>query len=196
MEISKEEFRSLKIKAKRFDKIEQMIDSGIISLYIQPGPNFDYGDSIDDISSSCHSVSSLSSFNDEYGENALTKYPFMIEHLIIENGRRQKMLMEKFSKAIEKPKKIDDEVNIYLMKNKRNGYIKIGLTKGKPEYRESTLQSQEPEIELMFSFKSKRSTEEKLHYEFSNKRLRGEWFELSDDDVNDIKNRFMQEWEL
>lgn len=195
MEISKEELRNLKIKAKRFDKIEQMIDSGSISLYIQPGPNFDYGDSIDDISLSCHSALSLSSFNDEHGANALTKYPFMIEDLIIENGKHQKRLIAKVSKVIEKSKKIDDDVNIYLMKNKRNGYIKIGLTKGKPEYRESTLQSQEPEIELMFSFKSKRSTEEKLHYEFSNKRLRGEWFDLSDDDVNDIKNRFMQEWE-
>ncbi|AUR81906.1 hypothetical protein NVP1016O_26 [Vibrio phage 1.016.O._10N.286.46.A11] len=189
------EIEILKEKSDRLDKIEEMINSGVISIYIQPGDNFDYGNADKDAMNSCYSVAALTKFNDEHGMNALTKNPFIIEELIIANGRNQRELMERVSTKVKEKKKIDDDVNIYLMKNKRNGYIKIGLTKGKPEYREATLQSQEPEIELMFSFKSKRSTEDRLHSRFADKRLRGEWFELDDSDVDQIKSEFMQEWE-
>lgn len=76
--------------------------------------------------------------------------------------------------------------NVYLMRNNRNGYIKIGYSSN-PSYRESTLQSEEPEIELIFSVKTYIDCEIKLHDLFADKRLRGEWFNLTSDDIQKSK---------
>ena len=80
--------------------------------------------------------------------------------------------------------------NIYLMGNKRNGYTKIGFTTKDPKYRESTLQSEEPEVELVKSFKGTMDDEQRLHEEFHDKRLRGEWFDLDDSDLIAIDEYF------
>jgi len=80
--------------------------------------------------------------------------------------------------------------NIYLMKNGRNGYIKIGFTKNEPKFREKTFQSEEPEVELLNQWKGSMMDEEKLHEKFSEKRLRGEWFNLNKDDINQIEEYF------
>ena len=84
--------------------------------------------------------------------------------------------------------------NVYLMKSDLNGRIKIGRTKGKPVYRERTLQSQEPEVSLIFYRKveNMNETERFLHNLFASKRLRGEWFELSNDDIEKAKS-FLEE---
>jgi hypothetical protein len=77
---------------------------------------------------------------------------------------------------------------VYLMKNERNGYIKIGKSNN-PKYREKTLQSEEPEISLIFKKNViNPSTKEKnLHKKYSDKRIRGEWFDLTEQDISDIK---------
>ena len=80
--------------------------------------------------------------------------------------------------------------NVYLMKNARNGYIKIGFTKNKPEFREKTFQSEEPEVELIKDWKGTMLDEEKLHEKFTDKRLRGEWFDLNADDIKQIEEYF------
>ncbi len=80
---------------------------------------------------------------------------------------------------------------VYLMHDLSNGYYKIGISNN-PEYRERTLQSEKPTIEMI---KSKRfptrgiaeSIEKALHVNYSEKRLRGEWFELDIIDVENIK---------
>ena len=84
--------------------------------------------------------------------------------------------------------------NVYLMKNDLNSRIKIGRTKGEPVYRERTLQSQEPEVSLIFHREvgDMNGTESFLHNFFASKRLRGEWFELSDDDIEKAKS-FIEE---
>lgn len=79
--------------------------------------------------------------------------------------------------------------SVYLMKNHRNGYFKIGIS-GDVQYRERTLQSEEPEVALIYS--SVKTTEAKkiegyLHEKFREKRLRGEWFHLTVEDVDYIK---------
>ena len=75
------------------------------------------------------------------------------------------------------------------MRNKRNGYIKIGYTSKDPVFREKTLQSEEPEIELIFSFYGLPMKEEKnLHKHFDDKRIRGEWFKLSELDIYKAKD--------
>lgn len=80
--------------------------------------------------------------------------------------------------------------NVYLMKNELNGRIKIGRTKGEPVYRERTLQSQEPEVNLIFHREVLRmnETERYLHKMFESKRFRGEWFELSEGDIEKAKS--------
>ena len=84
---------------------------------------------------------------------------------------------------------------VYLMKDVSNGYYKIGMS-NKPEYRERTLQSEKPTL-ILISAKEYPSRiiaeaiESSLHKAFGEKRLRGEWFELDKDDVEDIKSTLL-----
>jgi hypothetical protein len=80
---------------------------------------------------------------------------------------------------------------VYLMRNKRNGFVKIGWSIN-PEFREKTLQSEEPEITLIWKSDGTRAAEAALHFKFAAKRLRGEWFELSDADVEVIQSNFAE----
>lgn len=80
---------------------------------------------------------------------------------------------------------------VYLMYDTANGYYKIGISNN-PEYREKTLQSEKPTIEVIaykkFPIrKIAESIEKALHETYSEKRLRGEWFELDQDDAGHIK---------
>ena len=72
-----------------------------------------------------------------------------------------------------------------------NNYHKIGIS-NHPDYRERTLQSEKPTIELISNkrFPNRKiasSFEQALHQAYSEKRVRGEWFELDGDEVEDIK---------
>lgn len=71
---------------------------------------------------------------------------------------------------------------VYLMRNRRNGYTKIGWSKD-PKFRERTLQSQEPEIELIGKWPGTFKDELVWQIRFSAKRIRGEWFDLSGKDI-------------
>jgi hypothetical protein len=79
------------------------------------------------------------------------------------------------------------------MTDTKNGFHKIGISK-EPKHRESTLQSEKPSILLIWSspvpIKNVNKIEAILHEKFSSKRIRGEWFDLSDDDIYFIKNSF------
>ena len=76
---------------------------------------------------------------------------------------------------------------VYLMKDISNGYHKIGIS-NTPEYRERTLQSEKPTIEMLAckkfpTRKIAESIESALHTAYSQQRLRGEWFNLNEADV-------------
>lgn len=76
---------------------------------------------------------------------------------------------------------------VYLMYDSTNGYHKIGISKT-PEYRERTLQSEKPTIELVCakeypSRKIAEAIESALHKVYERERIRGEWFNLSKTDV-------------
>ncbi len=71
---------------------------------------------------------------------------------------------------------------VYLMEDLRNKCFKIGKSKT-PGKRERTLQSEVPQIVMRFSIPAEEAHEKQLHEHFSNKRKRGEWFELSNDDL-------------
>ena len=76
---------------------------------------------------------------------------------------------------------------VYLMRDNTNGYHKIGIS-NKPEYREKTLQSEKPSIEMLAckkfpTRKIAEAIESALHTAYSLQRVRGEWFNLDDVDV-------------
>ncbi len=95
--------------------------------------------------------------------------------------------MQKFTFIpTSKPKILkDDEHYIYLMFNNQNKYYKIGRSKI-PEYRERTLQAQEPDISIMAKWIVNKPLEKELHKKFIDKRLRGEWFDLDEEDLAEI----------
>jgi len=74
---------------------------------------------------------------------------------------------------------------VYIMRNNRNGHIKIGFSKN-PKYREITLQSQEPEIQLLKSVPGSKRQEKELHTRWRHRRIRGEWFELTATELDKI----------
>jgi hypothetical protein len=85
---------------------------------------------------------------------------------------------------------IAEECHVYLMIDTINHYHKIGIS-NKPSWREKTLQSEKPTIELLASKKFinrkiASSFEKALHETFAKKRIRGEWFNLEMTEVNDI----------
>lgn len=84
----------------------------------------------------------------------------------------------------------DKKCYVYLMCDTTNNFHKIGIS-NKPNYREKTLQAEKPSIELLCAkeFPSRiiaETIERSLHMTFSHKRIRGEWFELDQSEINDI----------
>jgi hypothetical protein len=79
-------------------------------------------------------------------------------------------------------KELEEKRLIYLILNKRNGLYKIGLSIN-PVIREKTLQSEEPEIEVINTYKGGFKIEREIHSTFKDKRVRGEWFKLNSDDL-------------
>ena len=85
-----------------------------------------------------------------------------------------------------KPVDVVEHGNVYLMVNNINGRIKIGKTSDEtPVYRERTLQSQEPDVTLLFYKKVlyMSKTERFLHSFFKDQRFRGEWFDLNEEHI-------------
>lgn len=99
--------------------------------------------------------------------------------------------IEGYRKAVQNASSITPKIyeypktaNIYLMKNNRNGYYKIGRSIRPPVFREKNLQAEEPSIELLMWRVGLWTDEPNLHEKMADKRIRGEWFDL---DENDIK---------
>jgi hypothetical protein len=78
------------------------------------------------------------------------------------------------------------KTNLYVMIDRHTGYSKIGRSEA-PLKREKTLLSQAPLIELLFYFGAPLAMEVELHKTFESKRIRGEWFDLMQEDLDYIK---------
>lgn len=83
------------------------------------------------------------------------------------------------------------EKDLYLMKDNDNGAYKIGVSNN-PEFRELTLASQKPSIKLVGSWPKLGANEKKWHEYFKDKRLRGEWFDLTQAQVRFFVHKCMQ----
>ena len=77
------------------------------------------------------------------------------------------------------------------MHDSANNAYKIGIS-NKPEYRERTLQSEKPSIVKLAAkqFPTRdiaRAFEAALHKVYEIRRMRGEWFKLEPNEVEDVK---------
>jgi hypothetical protein len=84
---------------------------------------------------------------------------------------------------------IDKPCKVYIMHDKNTGYYKIGRSIN-PVKREKTLQSEKPTIEMIFNFDTMASTEKILHKEFRHKKVRGEWFNIDQNDIDYVINNY------
>jgi hypothetical protein len=107
-----------------------------------------------------------------------------LEHQRIERDKQHAELRACLGN--EKPKRMSGK--IYIMRNERNGMVKIGISKS-PKVRERTLQSQEPEITMVYCSQSTYSWDDEraIHAHFLPKRVRGEWFSLSEEEISSVK---------
>lgn len=124
-------------------------------------------------------TTAIRKFAKEYRELIRTEIPNYVPLL-----ERRRLDLDIQSNASE-------ECYVYLMIDTINNYHKIGIS-NKPVWREKTLQSEKPTIELLASkrFVSRRiasSFEKALHDSYAEKRIRGEWFKLNMKDVSEIK---------
>lgn len=100
---------------------------------------------------------------------------------------------EKLIKLISKQKKEIGEKFVYVAQC--DCYYKIGIAYNL-ESRINTLQVGNPyKIDFYTCLKTKKAKEieKKLHKLFEKKRLRGEWYELSEEDLNTILSTFEYE---
>ena len=74
----------------------------------------------------------------------------------------------------------------YLMVNVQ-GNVKIGKALN-PTKREKTLQAEQPFIKLYAT--TEKDLEKHLHYKYKDKRIRGEWFDLSIKDILEMTTNY------
>lgn len=101
------------------------------------------------------------------------------------------MIDRKQAEAEETKKKEEESCWVYLMHDSANNAYKIGIS-NKPEYRERTLQSEKPSIVKLAAkqFPTRdiaRAFEAALHKVYEIRRMRGEWFKLEPNEVEDVK---------
>ncbi len=78
-------------------------------------------------------------------------------------------------------------VYVYLMVDRNTGMTKIGCSNN-PKVRERTLQSEKPTIEMIGKWPGSMALEKQLHKKYKTKRVRGEWFRLTDADKKDVRD--------
>lgn len=100
------------------------------------------------------------------------------------------------TKKQEEKIEINEPCFLYLMEDLTNNLNKIGIS-NKPQFREKTLQSEKPQIVIVAtkqypSRKIALSFEKALHELYKEKRVRGEWFNLSDNERIEIIQTLQQ----
>jgi hypothetical protein len=109
------------------------------------------------------------------------------ERLEVETEKRKR-----FTESRRNSLNIDnnDQVHIYILHDQDSGYFKIGSSKY-PLLRLGEMQRKNPAIELYWKSERLvvRSVEKELHQEFRPKKIKNDWFSLTDDDLDLIFNK-------
>ena len=151
---------------------------------------------------SCKKVIKWQLINDEGVVLEESFFPARKSHL---TDFRRKVFQDYFIKYLslyndikigaEEDSKVEEITNsscfVYLMVDTTNNFHKIGIS-NKAQYREHTLQSDKPTIELLCAKEYPtriiaEAIESALHKAFASKRIRGEWFNLDVSEIEDIK---------
>jgi len=84
----------------------------------------------------------------------------------------------------------NDQVHIYILMDPMSGYFKIGSSKY-PGLRLTEMQKKNPAVEMIWKSEELvvRSIEKSLHDEFKEKRIKNDWFSLTEQDLNSIASR-------
>lgn len=90
-------------------------------------------------------------------------------------------------KEVLKSKKPKKKRKTYLMTDLLTGMTKIGYSIS-PRTREKTLQSEKPETKLLAVLN--KNIERELHLKYSDYRVRGEWFNISEKQIFDIISNY------
>jgi len=106
-------------------------------------------------------------------------------NFIINNVNLNSELGKLIINIINQHKTIENKY-VYLMHDINGNSYKFGQTYDLI-YREKTLRAKEPKIELIKFCQTNVITESDLKEKYISKRGRGEWFNLSDDEVNEVK---------
>ncbi len=90
---------------------------------------------------------------------------------------------------------------IYLIKDERTGYTKIGrsdspLDRLKNLIKQDTLMPEANNFTMLFAWADYAYKEKQLHKQFESVRVRGEWFNLDASDINEIWDQFSYEKDL
>tara|TARA_R110000772_G_scaffold9060_4_gene29917 strand:- start:4798 stop:5787 length:990 start_codon:yes stop_codon:yes gene_type:complete len=88
-------------------------------------------------------------------------------------------------KDVKNERAIQSEGFVYLGRSTLHNFTKIGWSKT-PKVREKTLQAEDPCYSVLYHFPAVQSEETALHTIYKEKRTRGEWFSLTQKDVNAI----------
>lgn len=120
------------------------------------------------------------------GFNEIAKLMLLAQEERKEQERLEREQQEEYQRRNQEKKAMKQRF-VYLMRNNVNGRHKIGKSID-PNYREKTLQSQEPDVTLLFFCSEDIVSEKYLQEMFAEKRVRGEWFDLDANDILEIKN--------
>lgn len=134
-------------------------------------------------------IGGIKNYRSKHNLQIVTK-KFVQDYISLVNQEIEDYTPVEDKETINEEVRQDDACYVYLMKDLANGFYKIGISNN-PEYRERTLQSEKPTIETVISKKFPvrkiaESFEKSLHAAYANKRIRGEWFNLTSEDANDI----------
>jgi len=147
--------------------------------------NFEYGESYYfKVTNNQLYVNNLAS----YGKIYVTGYILNSNMIRIKEFREEAIDIQKLSEYTE----LDSDYKqtyVYIMFDRNTGYYKLGRSKN-PKVREKTLQSEKPTIEMLHCFSAINLDEKNLHLIFKEKRVRGEWFDLSGSDIQNIITYF------
>lgn len=122
-------------------------------------------------------------YQESLGESYLVR-SLIKENEVLSTANRELYFNQKVEKKTKLKNNYETKVPVcYLMVDSHTNYVKIGFSIS-PDKRERTLQSEKPTIKLLHIFSE--NHERHLHNKYKQKRVRGEWFNLTEKEVNHI----------